>query len=243
MSIYLFVLILYFSAFRVSALAFIPTSLITNRLNAWMKIVFACFSQLDDWVLCRVRLKGNIPTRAYEIQDAHRAQLESYPPKIEEALPTPAYTSNNNNADMIRDCLNKDCRLLASILSGQALPPIHTVSTLGCQGSNNGNSSTSIVFEDGTADKVNSPLTFSSLDTYFNPLKRKPNEENKYENLFPSNKTLNCDNRDQVLSFSKALLNNDINYYGQCQEGICTNPSDPSIDFQEVHELPFTSKY
>lgn len=148
----------------------------------------------------------------------------------------------NHNDDMIRDCLTKDCGLLASILAGQALPPIETVSSLSCEGSNNGNTFTP-AYSKGASGCVNSPLPVSSKDTLFNPLKRKPSEENWYENLLPFNKKSICDDKDLDFPSSKPLPNNDINSYSQCQELIYNNPTDTLVDFQELNELAFTSKY
>ncbi|KAH9700720.1 NAC domain-containing protein 18 [Citrus sinensis] len=194
--------------------------------------------RLDDWVLCRVRHKSNMPKSAWEIHNTQRAELVNDSPRTEMARP--AYV--NHNDDMIRDCLTKDCRLLASILAGQALPPIETFSSLSCQGSNNGNSSTP-AYGECAPGGVNSPLTVSSKDTLFNPLKRKPSEENWCENLLPFNKKSICDNKDLDFPLSKALPNHGIDYYSQCQEGIYNNPSDTLIDFPELNELAFTSKY
>lgn len=65
---------------------------------------------------------------------------------------------------MIRDCLTKDRRLLASIFAGQALPPIKTVSNLSCQGSNYGNIFT-VAYTEGASGGVNSPLIVSYKDS------------------------------------------------------------------------------
>lgn len=43
------------------------------------------------------------------------------------------HTYTDYKTDMIADCLNKDCRLLASVLAGQTLPSIETVSCVGNQ--------------------------------------------------------------------------------------------------------------
>ncbi|KAJ0084679.1 hypothetical protein Patl1_30728 [Pistacia atlantica] len=193
--------------------------------------------RLDDWVLCRVRLKSNMPKSTSEVHDGQKAELTvRYSPKIDEARPT--YT--DRNTDMITDCLYKDCGLLALILANQPLPPIQTISS-----SNNGNSFTSVYEGGGHSDNIGkSPLTVSSLDTYFNPLKRKPSvQENRYENILLSNRTPNNDSMNEDLPLNKTLPNDNLNYYTQCHEGIYPNMSDPITDFQELNEFAFTGKY
>ncbi|KAK1586558.1 hypothetical protein Q3G72_016645 [Acer saccharum] len=70
---------------------------------------------LDDWVLCRVRLKGNSMLRhTWEVHDTRNTEMVEYLPKTEDT---------NNEHDMITDSLYKDCQLLASsVLSNQTLP-------------------------------------------------------------------------------------------------------------------------
>ncbi|KAI9196404.1 hypothetical protein LWI28_023625 [Acer negundo] len=181
----------------------------TTRLKGSMR--------LDDWVLCRVRLKGNSMLRhTWKVHDTHNTEMvEYYKSQIEEACPM--YTKNNH--DLITDSLYKDCQLLASsVLSDTTLPPIEYISSVSCQGSKNGNS-----FE-----KLNSPVTGSSLDTYFKPLKRKPSEENVYDqNILLSNKKPDVDYRDENFLLGKAFPN----YYNQLQH-VYLNLSDPVNDFQ-----------
>ena len=105
----------------------------------------------------------------------------------------------------------RDCRLLtSSVLSDKTLPPIESISSVSCQGSKNGNS-----FE-----KLNSPVTGSSLDTYFEPLKRKRSDENVYDQNI----------RDENFLLGKAFPN----YYSQLQD-VYLNLSDPVTDFQKLN--------
>ncbi|KAF2283340.1 hypothetical protein GH714_002419 [Hevea brasiliensis] len=144
----------------------------------------------------------------------------------------------------VQDEQNKDLvRLLASILAGQTLPPIETISCISNQGSNKDNSFT-LVYEDGS-DMLNSPITVASFDNH-SSLKRKPNEEARCENLHPSNKKLDNGNRDEDLLPRHTLPNSDLNYYhqNQLQESFYTsNTFDPISGLLELNELAFSGKY
>ncbi|KAK2643316.1 hypothetical protein Ddye_025079 [Dipteronia dyeriana] len=73
--------------------------------------------RLDDWVLCRVRLKDKGMLR-------HTREVH-----------------DTSNTDMITDSLYKDRQLLEStVLSDQNLSPIETISSESCQGNKKGNS-------------------------------------------------------------------------------------------------------
>ncbi|XP_021683845.2 NAC domain-containing protein 2-like [Hevea brasiliensis] len=195
--------------------------------------------RLDDWVLCRVRQKGNVSKNMYEVRDTQNKDLVWYSPKMEEAFC--AYT--DYNTDMIADCLNKDFRFLASILAGQTSPPIETISCVSNQGSNMDNSFTS-VYEDGS-NKLNSLVTISSFDNY-SSLKRKTSEESSHDNLHPSNKKLNNGNRDEDFLPGDTLGSSYLNYYhqNQSQESFYTpNTFDPVSGFLELNELAFNGKY
>ncbi|XP_024926933.2 NAC transcription factor 32 isoform X2 [Ziziphus jujuba] len=79
--------------------------------------------RLDDWVLCRVRYKGNMSKNTCAVQDSHSAESVSCMPKVEQR-------STCSNYEMITDCLYKDCPLLAYILAGQAPHPAKTISNV-----------------------------------------------------------------------------------------------------------------
>lgn len=195
------------------------------------------FLQLDDWVLCRVRQKGNVSKNINEVQDDQNKDDIWYLPKMEEARGT--YTNYSN--ELITDCFNKDRRFLASILAGQTLPPIDTISCLSNQRSDKDNS---VVYEDGS-DMLNSPITVSSFDNH-SSLKMKPNEEARCENLHPSNNKLNNGNRDEDLLPRYMVPSSDLNYYhqNQSQERVyAPNTYDPINGFLELDELAFYCKY
>ncbi|KAL4341452.1 hypothetical protein GQ457_08G001640 [Hibiscus cannabinus] len=78
--------------------------------------------RLDDWVLCRVRRKGNMSKNTLHVQESNGTRLVR-------SMQQPASTPGR--ADMITDYLNQDCQVLALILGGQDLGPMDTF-----QGSN-----------------------------------------------------------------------------------------------------------
>ncbi|KAH7526417.1 hypothetical protein ACOSP7_016448 [Xanthoceras sorbifolium] len=185
----------------------------TTRLKESMR--------LDDWVLCRVRLKSNSTLRRSACQvhdhDTHDTEMVENVQEIEEEARS---IYKNNNQDMTTDCLYNDYQLLATILADEALPisPIETISSVSSssQGGKKGNNNFTRVSEDGSEKVNNSPA-----------LKRKlPSEENLYENEnFPLGQT---------------FPNHDMNYYSQLQD-VYTNLSDPIFDFQELNDqLAFT---
>ena len=151
--------------------------------------IASLLSQLDEWLLCRVRTKGNISKNTSKDQDSCGLELPRYSPKIEVQ---PTYI--NYYSDIIWYCQDKDCQLLASILASQALPRIQTISSLSFDASNKANSFTSV---HGTGpNNLNTPIPVSSLGSHNNQLEWKSSEENKYEN-FLSNDILKDRNEKQ----------------------------------------------
>ncbi|EEF36048.1 NAC transcription factor 29 [Ricinus communis] len=184
--------------------------------------------RLDDWVLCRVRQKGSMSKNSSEVQDSHNKDLFWYLPKMEEACRT--YT--NYNTDMITECLNKDCRLLASILAGQTLPPIDTISCVSNQESNKDNSLTLVYHEDGS-NKLNSPITVPSFDS------SSPNEDARCNNFLPSDNQVSSTRNEDILP-RDTIPCTDVKYYGQNQSQDSfynPNPCDQISGFLELNEL------
>ncbi|KAF5447149.1 hypothetical protein F2P56_032719 [Juglans regia] len=189
--------------------------------------------RLDDWVLCRVRHKGNMSKDAGEDQDSCSLELQECLPKIEQVQPTPT----KYDADMITDYLNKDCGVLAWIL-----PTIQTISSVSSEGHSKSNDF--IPVHGSGTNKVNSTTTVSSMDSYINHRKRKSSEENEYE-YFRSNEKLKGKNEKKNPQPGKTLANYDINFYSQnqYQYGIFNpEPSESIITFQGHIESPFMGK-
>ncbi|GMI84123.1 hypothetical protein HRI_002081600 [Hibiscus trionum] len=82
--------------------------------------------RLDDWVLCRVRRKGNTSKNTIQVQEGNDTRL------VRSMQPA----STHGRADMITDYLNQDCQVLALILAGQGLPPMETNSAATFHGNN-----------------------------------------------------------------------------------------------------------
>ncbi|CAN1145532.1 NAC domain-containing protein 2 [Linum perenne] len=182
-------------------------------------------SRLDDWVLCRVRQKGAMSKNSYDGHGSPVKETVSYLP-IKDEAPTP-YMMNCDN-DMIRDCLNQDCRVLASLLVGQTLPPIDNKTN----GTNNNNNN-------------KSPITVSPFENYVNPLKRKPSDkETINDNFLPDPKkssTTGSNMDEQDLLGCGGATYNDQN---QSQDGFYNEDAmDPMIGLLELNEFGFSGKY
>lgn len=166
--------------------------------------------QLDDWVLCRVRHRGYSLKSLSENQENHcEPSIPVNLQKGEEHQTKPAF-----RADMITDYQYKDYQIIASILVGGVIPPTENMSNLSFKGMRSNNLTS--VYEE-SFDKMNSQTTIPSLECYFNPLKRKCNEDDEQlENLISFNNKFNIENRIE---------------------------KSPSIDFQKLNELTFAERY
>ncbi|XP_038706501.1 NAC domain-containing protein 72-like [Tripterygium wilfordii] len=187
--------------------------------------------RLDEWVLCRIRQKGNMLKSTSDIQGSHNSEIVGSVPNIEHGHARPSDTDYCN--DMIRDCLNKNCCVLASLLAGQPIPSMEAISGVSFQGCNNANSFPMAYGEGG---KVNPPMAVSSLDYYFNPLERKPDEETSYEIINPFNKKLNSNDREEDYILWQALTDKDVNFSSIYNH----SSTDRIIDYQELKELALT---
>ncbi|KAJ7980974.1 NAC domain-containing protein [Quillaja saponaria] len=195
--------------------------------------------RLDDWVLCRVRQKGYASKKPCDDQDSHPSrELATYPPNIERH-----HRNTNYHVDMINDYLYKDYQLIASILAGQPLPTIGNMTSLSFKGSK-GNNFTSAHEDD--FNKMNSQITLTSLDSYFDPEQVILTEENHYGNVFSINKKIKIEDNNDDLLPSKVVGNNIANWYNQnqSQDAICDiHSSDPIINFQGPDELALAARY
>ncbi|KAL4591500.1 hypothetical protein LXL04_004468 [Taraxacum kok-saghyz] len=114
----------------------------SSRLNGSMR--------LDDWVLCRVRQKGNKSKNKSESEENPKTHL---PNITSQELPS-SYMITNANMDIIWDHRLKDFQLMGSILAGQDLPYIiETSSPKLLQGTIN--DSRGMVYENGAFHKEN----------------------------------------------------------------------------------------
>ncbi|KAI5413164.1 hypothetical protein KIW84_057677 [Lathyrus oleraceus] len=166
--------------------------------------------RLDDWVLCRVRHRGYSLKNLSENQENHCEP--SIPVNLQKG--EEHRTNTSVQADMITDYQYKDYQIIASILVGGVIPPTENMSNLSFKGIRS--SDLNSVYEE-SFDKMNSQTTIPSLECYFNPLKRKFNEDDEQlENLISFNSKFNTQKKIE---------------------------KSPSIDFQELNKLTFAERY
>ncbi|KAL5082341.1 hypothetical protein RYX36_010762 [Vicia faba] len=166
--------------------------------------------RLDDWVLCRVRHRGYSLKNLSDNQENHCEP--SKPVNLQKG--EEQQTNTSFRADMITDYQYKDYQIIASILVGGVIPPTENMSSLSFKEMRSNNLTS--VYEE-SFDKMNSQTTIPSLECYFNPLKRKFNEDDEQlENLISFNSKFNIENKIE---------------------------KSPSIDFQELNKLTFAERY
>ncbi|KAK6141944.1 hypothetical protein DH2020_024317 [Rehmannia glutinosa] len=137
--------------------------------------------RLDDWVLCRIRQKGNKSKNAEE-DDQSSSELLDYLPKIN-ALPS---VFIEDSRDMLADyLLSSEHHLLASLLVGHD-PEVVTIPRTTFQGHKSDNGSR-IIREDRLG-KMNTRAKFSLFESCFDSVPGQPKEENMYTNIqLPTN--------------------------------------------------------
>ncbi|KAI3688193.1 hypothetical protein L1987_81903 [Smallanthus sonchifolius] len=82
--------------------------------------------RLDDWVLCRIRQKGNKPNNISQVQEYSENKLIcGHIPTIAQELPSPN-TITNTIMDIVSNRRLKEIQLMASILAGQCIPRLTT---------------------------------------------------------------------------------------------------------------------
>ncbi|XP_028069678.1 NAC domain-containing protein 10-like [Camellia sinensis] len=196
--------------------------------------------RLDDWVLCRVRLKGNMSKNTWEARDSPEKELTGYLPKVEELPSAHAYPNTN----IIADYGHRGCQVLASILARQPLPNIESISSGIFQTSDDGNNGGSL-YEIGS-DKGSSLLADSFFDTIFSAQNGKSNEGIRYENLLVSTKTVTSNKDNKDLPEVNTLNINDTNSYIQNQsqrDMFSPNPLNAIISLHGLNEFNFTGRF
>ncbi|XP_071731988.1 NAC domain-containing protein 2-like [Rutidosis leptorrhynchoides] len=89
----------------------------STRLNGSMR--------LDDWVLCRIRQKGNNSNKKQGVEENKKHKfMDVQLPLIEQELPS-SYMITKAKLDIISDHRVKEFQLMASILAGHDLPPMN----------------------------------------------------------------------------------------------------------------------
>ncbi|CAI0426909.1 unnamed protein product [Linum tenue] len=171
--------------------------------------------RLDDWVLCRVRQKCSSPRSLWEDPSAPLKELAGTFPKQNELN----YFTNPND-DAVKNYLYKECPMLPYIFASQDFSSCTTkqpASSINFQGSEK--SSISGYEEDSSDDKNLQFSSVTSLDNFFNPLKRKDvgrEHQQQDSSFYLGKKPKNGDfDEDTMISICEDTF--DINFCGDDQ--------------------------
>ncbi|XP_027173676.1 NAC domain-containing protein 2-like [Coffea eugenioides] len=191
--------------------------------------------RLDDWVLCRIRQKGNMSKNSWEVPHS--------PIKVTEDTPNlkelhSAYAAKNALDICSSYFLSKDCHLLAKLLATQDLPRIET-NTRATSCSSNISQNCKTVYEHGTIkeNQVTNSFFPSSLNQ-----QGKPIEEIGYGNIPPSEKAMTNLNKNE---FFLAGNVNGASFYNQQQshgDMFKLNLSSAMMTLQELDVSAFAAK-
>ncbi|XVE76202.1 hypothetical protein DITRI_Ditri12bG0154300 [Diplodiscus trichospermus] len=229
--------------------------------------------RLDDWVLCRVRQKSSIQRNSWEDRNptchepgrnswedrnptCHEPgrksweerdetcshEPDSYLPRLNKLRPL----NSNHNIEMSKSFLFNDCPMLPYIFASQDLPHFDTTSSISFQSSNK--SCTSV--QEADSSKNNLQISFSSLESMFNPLKRNSRDAGDQAISFipPSKKLIREDKdkeKEELISVSNDC-SSDMNFYGtDHSEGNNFSPDEWNsiMQYQELNHLDFTETY
>ncbi|KAK3022479.1 hypothetical protein RJ639_045808 [Escallonia herrerae] len=170
--------------------------------------------RLDDWVLCRVRQKGNMSKNTWEDQKTP-SELEVLS-NLEE-LPS---VHASVNTEINTDWPFKDCPILTSMLAGQ-VPPIGGIYTG--------------TFHSLGKVKINSTSDLSGR--FFNPSRESASEENRCNDLVHSNTKALEDKENYDLLPDNMLITSATHYFDQSQpQGNVLGPT-PATAIMNLHEL------
>ncbi|CAN1775751.1 NAC transcription factor 29 [Linum perenne] len=164
--------------------------------------------RLDDWVLCRVKLKCSSPRSIWEDQSATVQELPGTFPKQHELN----YFTNPSD-EMVKNYLYKECPMLPYIFASQEFPCTKPASSINIQGSEKSGISG---YEEDSEDKNFRFSSVISLDNFFNPLKRKNVQTDEQDSFSLSKKPKNGDlEEDTIISICDETF--DINFCGDNQ--------------------------
>ncbi|KAL3530589.1 hypothetical protein ACH5RR_009911 [Cinchona calisaya] len=156
--------------------------------------------RLDDWVLCRIRQKGNMSKNSWEVPHSPTKVMGDIP-NVKEVLPS-VYTTNTTSDICSSYFLSKDCHLLAKLLATQDFPSMETDSTRATSPSSNFGKNANTVYEHGSIKE--SQVANSIFASLFN-LQGKPNDGNGYdENIPPLKKADVNENEDFLIGNVKS---------------------------------------
>ncbi|CAN1775748.1 NAC domain-containing protein 2 [Linum perenne] len=162
--------------------------------------------RLDDWVLCRVKLKCSSPRSIWEDQ---------MDPSIEMVVQSHVAKTVNTyvNDDMVKNYFTNECPMLPYIFASQEFPCTKPASSINIQGSEKSGISG---YEEDSEDKNFRFSSVISLDNFFNPLKRKNVQTDEQDSFSLSKKPKNGDlEEDTIISICDETF--DINFCGDNQ--------------------------
>ncbi|CAN1304674.1 NAC transcription factor 25 [Linum perenne] len=154
--------------------------------------------RLDDWVLCRVKQKCSNPKSLWEDRSAPIQELPGTFPK-----------QNDPNDDMVRNYLYKECPMLPYIFASQDFSCSKPASSINFQGSDKSSTSG---YEEDSDDKNLQFSSVTSLDNFFNPLKRKDVEADQQDSSFLQSKKPKSDDLEEDIVLSMCDDTFDINF-------------------------------
>ncbi|CAN1304672.1 NAC transcription factor 25 [Linum perenne] len=160
--------------------------------------------RLDDWVLCRVKQKCSNPKSLWEDRSAPIQELPGTFPKQNEKI-----QMNNPNDDMVRNYLYKECPMLPYIFASQDFSCSKPASSINFQGSDKSSTSG---YEEDSDDKNLQFSSVTSLDNFFNPLKRKDVEADQQDSSFLQSKKPKSDDLEEDIVLSMCDDTFDINF-------------------------------
>ncbi|XP_048140362.1 NAC domain-containing protein JA2L-like isoform X2 [Rhodamnia argentea] len=177
--------------------------------------------RLDDWVLCRVRRKEKIPrnTSGHQGNFSSSTKPPSYPQKNDEALPMHTVLCK----DVAMENPFQDCPMMASLLSGQVLCPINSVSSISSPAPDNSNALKPVY--EASPDKLNSYSTGSSMDNNVNRFTTELVEEQGFEDQ--QERMLGVDGRG-VHDYTQSQCSENVFNFAGC---------DSVLNFQELNDL------
>ncbi|KAM7527912.1 hypothetical protein LguiB_031322 [Lonicera macranthoides] len=193
--------------------------------------------RLDDWVLCRIRQKGNMSKNTSEAQGSGPSKPVACQPEYEELLS--AQANPIANTAIIQDTLFKECHIVASILAGHNLPPIEAISSTTTFSSTDNSKICGSTLEDDSS-RGNTGVKSSSFDNFLNSWKGKPNE------LLFSTMKVTEDNENEDILGGNVLPTIATNFSNQNQsQGNIFNPNllNTIMNLQECNDSAFLGRF
>ncbi|XP_073136465.1 NAC transcription factor 32-like [Henckelia pumila] len=165
--------------------------------------------RLDDWVLCRIRRKGN---KSKNVQDDHQEdQVLDHLPKINDRLPWGTIANNIGSRDILVDyLLSNEFHVAVSLLTGHD-PKMERISGTSYHEDQSDNIKSSNmdrkVIDNRPPEKQNKLATFSLIPDCFNSFPGQGKEDNWSVNLIVPTDTMMNEKRDEVGRSDDEVIN------------------------------------